>query len=103
MNTRKPFSGRFAVDGEIKPLFELALGGAQSLSGRLSASGTLGGTLADPRIVGAVALDDGGFQDGDTGLKLAAVHLRASMADGAVDVSSFTATDGAQGLSLIHI
>jgi len=97
LNNRKPISGRFAVDGELKPLFELVMGGSQSLSGRVTASGTIAGTLADPRAVGTAALDDGHFQDSDTGLKLSNIILRATMADDAVDVGQFSATDGARG------
>lgn len=73
------------------------MGGSQSLSGRVTASGTIAGTLADPRAVGTAALDDGHFQDSDTGLKLSNIILRATMADDAVDVGQFSATDGARG------
>ena len=95
--THRPLSGHFAIDGELKPLWDLAFGGAESLSGKVSASGTLAGTLADPRAVGQVSLDDGGFQDADTGLRLQKVTLRANLADNAVDVSRFTAVDGLKG------
>ncbi len=97
LNTRKPISGRFAVDGELKPLFALLMGGSQSLSGRVVASGSLAGTLADPRALGTAALDNGRFQDSDTGLKLNDITLRATMVDNAVDVGTFSATDGGRG------
>ncbi len=93
----RPIGGHFAIDGELKPLWDLAVGGAESLSGKVSASGTLAGTLADPRAVGQVALDNGRFQDEDTGLRLENVTLRANLADNAVDVSRFTAVDGLKG------
>jgi translocation and assembly module TamB len=93
----RPLSGRFSIDGEVKPLWDLTVGGAESLSGKVAASGTLAGTLADPRAVGQVALDNGRFQDEDTGLRLVNVTLRANLADNAIDVSRFTAVDGAKG------
>ncbi|HXU99334.1 MAG TPA: translocation/assembly module TamB domain-containing protein [Caulobacteraceae bacterium] len=93
----RPLSGRFSIDGEVKPLWDLTVGGAETLSGKVAASGTLAGTLADPRAVGEVALDNGRFQDEDSGLKLVNVTLRAHLADNAVDVSRFTAIDGLKG------
>jgi len=93
----RPLSGHFAVNGEVKPLWDLLLTGADNLSGQMNASATLGGTLADPRAVGQVALDNGRFQDQDTGLRLENVSLRAVLADNAVDVSHFAAVDGDKG------
>ncbi|MGH7025351.1 MAG: translocation/assembly module TamB domain-containing protein [Caulobacteraceae bacterium] len=93
----RPLAGHFAVKGEIKPIWDLLLTGADSLAGQVDASMTLGGTLADPSAVGQVALDNGRFQDEDTGLKLQNVSLRAQLAGNAVDVSHFTAVDGSKG------
>ena len=52
---------------------------------------------ADPCALGTAALDNGNFQDSDTGLKLSDITLRATMANDAVDVGNFSATDGARG------
>jgi translocation and assembly module TamB len=95
----RPLSGRLAVDGEFKPLWDLAVarGGADSLSGQVSVHMTLGGTLSDPRAVGQVSLDGGRFEDEDTGLRLDNVVLRANLADNAVDVTRFGAVDAAKG------
>jgi len=97
VETRRPISGQFSVKGELKPLWQLAMGGTQSLDGKVAASGTLAGTLADPRATGSASLDGGHFLDADTGLRLQDITLRATMADNAVDVSRFSATDGAKG------
>ncbi len=97
VDSHRSITGRFAIDGELEPLWDLAFGGAQTLSGRLSTAGTLGGTLADPRAIGTAALDNGRFRDADTGLKLEGVTLRATLADNSVDVGQFKATDGAKG------
>nr|MBA3812122.1 translocation/assembly module TamB domain-containing protein [Caulobacteraceae bacterium] len=97
INRKRPMHGRFAIDGELKPLWDLAMGGECSLAGRAVISGTLGGTLADPRALGTASLDNGRFQDFGTGLKLEAVTLRATLADNAVDVGRFSGADGARG------
>jgi translocation and assembly module TamB len=97
VNDKAPIKGRFSMDGELKPIWDLAMGASQSLAGHLTASGTLAGTWADPRPVGTASLDNGKFQDADSGLKLDNVTLRATLADNAVDVGQFTATDGAKG------
>ena len=96
-DSRRPISGRFAINGEIKPVWDLLLTGANSLSGQVNAEMTLGGTLADPRAVGQVALDHGRMTDADTGLDLRNVTLRATLADNAVDVGQFSADDGLKG------
>jgi translocation and assembly module TamB len=89
----KPVRGQFSADGEIKPLWDLLLGGDRSLSGRLTASGSLAGTLADPRLLGQAQLNGGAFEDGGTGLKLRNVTLAASFADNAIDVSQASGSD----------
>ncbi len=95
----RPLQGRLSINGEFKPLWDLvvARGGSDTLSGQVNAEMTLGGTLADPRAVGQVALDGGSFQDEDTGLRLEKVSLRANLADNAVDVTRFTGVDAAKG------
>ncbi|HEY1448355.1 MAG TPA: translocation/assembly module TamB domain-containing protein [Caulobacteraceae bacterium] len=95
----RPLQGRLSVNGEFKPLWDLAIGrgGADSLSGQVDIQMALGGTLSDPRATGQVALDGGHFQDQGTGLKLENVTLRANLVGAAVDVTRFTGVDGAKG------
>ena len=95
----RPLRGRLQINGEIKPFWDLAVvrGGADSLAGQASADITLGGTLSDPRASGQVSLDNGRFQDEDTGLRLEKVSLRATLTGDAVDVSQFAGVDGAKG------
>jgi len=97
LDTKRPMSGKFAIDGELKPIWDLLLGGDRSLAGHVVASGTIGGDISDPRAVGTAALDNGQFRDSGTGLKLQNVTLRSTLADNAVDVSQFSAADGAHG------
>ena len=98
-DNHRPLQGRLTVNGEFKPLWDLAIarGGADSLSGKVDIQMALAGTLADPRATGQVALDNGRFQDEDTGLKLENVTLRANLVGAAVDVTRFTGVDGAKG------
>ena len=96
-DSRRPLSGRFTINGEIKPLWDLVMTGSNSLSGQVNADLTLAGTLADPRAVGQVALDKGRLTDADSGFDLRNVILRATLADNAVDISNFTADDGLKG------
>ncbi|MEO8812092.1 MAG: translocation/assembly module TamB domain-containing protein, partial [Caulobacteraceae bacterium] len=97
IDRRRPIAGRFDVAGELRPLWDLTYGGESTLSGRLIASGTLAGTLADPRALGTAALDEGRFQDSTTGLKLERVTLRATLANNAIDISRFSGTDAGKG------
>ena len=53
----QPMRGKFFADGEVKPLWDLLVGGERELAGHVQMQGTLSGTLADPR-----AVYDGGFE-----------------------------------------
>ena len=89
--------GAFSIDGEMGPVWDLLMGADRSLAGHLTASGTLAGTLADPRAIGTASLAEGRFRDAGTGLKLSALTLDARLADNGVEVSRFSGTDGAGG------
>jgi translocation and assembly module TamB len=93
----RPLQGRFSAQGEVSPLWDLLVGGERSLSGRVRSAGTLGGTLADPRATGQIAVEAGRFDDGATGLSLRNVSLKAAFADNAVDVTQASGVDGRGG------
>lgn len=95
--TRRPMRGRFFADGEIKPLWDLFIGGERSLAGRVVTEGTLGGSLADPRINGVATLSNGSFDDGLTGLRLRNLTLASTFEGEAINVASVTAIDGRGG------
>ncbi|HWT52209.1 MAG TPA: translocation/assembly module TamB domain-containing protein, partial [Caulobacter sp.] len=97
INKKRGVQGRFSAQGEIKPLWDLLMGPERGLSGRINLQASLGGTLADPRLLGTATLDNGGFEDGQTGLRLRNVTLRAAMADNAIDVSQAIGEDGQGG------
>jgi translocation and assembly module TamB len=94
---QEPMRGQFSAEGEVRPLFDLLVGGERTLAGHVSTRGTLGGSLADPRAAGDIAVDNGRFDDGQTGLSLRQVSLRARFADYAVDVSQASGVDGHNG------
>ncbi len=97
LDRRRPIGGRFDMSGEIGPLWTLLMGPDRELTGRASVAARLAGTLADPRAVGEADLQDGGFLDAQTGLKMRHVGLAARLADNAVDVTRFSAADAAGG------
>jgi translocation and assembly module TamB len=92
-----PMHGTFSADGEIKPLWDLVMGGERGLAGQVHARATLGGTLADPQASGEASIANGKFSDSATGLKLTGVTLAAQMNQDAVDVSQFAGQDGDGG------
>jgi len=97
IDTKTAISGKFAIDGAIGPIWDLVEGGSQSLTGRMIASGAIGGSLADPLLTGTAAIDNGDFEDGSVGLRLKGFTLRAALNGNQVDVSQFGASDGAKG------
>ncbi|MFC3078362.1 translocation/assembly module TamB domain-containing protein [Phenylobacterium terrae] len=90
LNRRRPISGQFQANGEIRPLWDLLIGGERSLSGRVSTSGTLSGTLADPKARGQGAVDGGRFEDAATGLTLQDVVLRADFTNAGINVTQMS-------------
>ena len=97
INRTKPMKGTFYADGEVRPLWDLLVGGERELAGHVRMQGTLSGTLADPRAVGQAEVDDGRFSDSVTGLVLTDVVLRATLANNAVNIVQATAADGHGG------
>lgn len=97
INRTQPISGRFNIDGELRPLWDLFFGGERVLAGRVTAQGTLGGSLNDLRPTGQVSLANGQFTDGSTGLTLRQLQLRADLERNFVQVRQLTAQDGSGG------
>jgi translocation and assembly module TamB len=96
---QRPMQGRFAAEGEIRPLWDLLVGGERSLAGQVSTAGTLGGSLAAPQAAGRISVSNGRFDDAPTGLSLRQVSLRADFAQSAMNVTRATGVD-AQGGSV---
>lgn len=95
--TREPMRGRFTANGEVKPLWDLLVGGDRSLGGMVDMEGTIAGTLADPRLAGHADLKSGTFDDATLGVRLREVNLSADLEDNAIEVTKATATDGKTG------
>ena len=94
---QRPMSGRFAAQGEVRPLWDLLVGGERSLAGKVVTQGTLAGTLADPTATGQVSVEGGRFDDGATGLSLRNVAVKADFARNAVNVTQASGVDGHGG------
>ncbi|HYE44290.1 MAG TPA: translocation/assembly module TamB domain-containing protein [Caulobacter sp.] len=97
IDRRRQAQGKFTANGEIKPLWDLLMGGDRSLSGQVRLAGSLGGTLADPRLLGEASLTGGAYEDGPTGLRLRNLTLAAAFADNAIDVTQASASDPGGG------
>ena len=97
INRKAPMRGHVEADGEVKPLWDLFVGGERELAGAVHLEGTLGGTLADPKAVGKAQVDRGRFMDGATGLLLQEVSLTADLADNAINISNAAGVDGHGG------
>jgi translocation and assembly module TamB len=93
----RAMNGTFFADGEIKPLWDLLVGGERELAGHVRMQGTLAGTLADPRAIGEAQVDGGRFSDSATGLVLNDVVLRATLANNEVNIVQATGADGHGG------
>jgi translocation and assembly module TamB len=94
---QQPIHGRFAAQGEIRPLWDLFVGGDRSLAGKVRTEGAISGTLAAPRASGQIAVADGRLDDGQTGLSLRQVALQAAFSETEVDVSQAAGVDGHGG------
>ena len=97
VNQTRPIQGQFTADGELQPIWDLFFGGDRTLGGRLTAQGSLTGTLNDPRMIGHAALTGGKFEDAGTGLKLRNLAANIDLNDNVVSVQSVTGTDAKSG------
>ena len=97
LNRTRPIRGKVFADGEVKPLWDLLVGGERELAGRVKLQGTVGGAIADIRTVGEASVDNGRFSDGGTGLLLRDVTLRAVLADNAINITQASGADGHGG------
>ena len=93
----KPMSGRFDVDGELQPIWDLFFGGDRTLAGHVTAQGVLAGTLDDPRVTGQAQLANGRLEDQATGLKLTNVTVGADLTADQILFRQFTGADGKGG------
>ena len=93
----RPMRGQFMAEGEVRPLFDLLIGGERSLAGKVHTEGTIGGSLAHPSATGAISVDAGRFDDGSTGLSLRNVALKADFTQDGVNITQSSGVDGRGG------
>src|SRR5690606_11803149 len=93
----RDMSGQVAIRGQIQPIWDLFLGGAQSLSGQVNGQATLAGTLNAPRLNGRLDMTQGAFRDSASGLRLENVTLASRFNDSQAVIEQFQATDGLKG------
>lgn len=93
----RPLRGRVQANGEIRPLWDLFVGGDQTLSGLVALRGELSGTLAAPRAAGHAEIENGAFTDAATGLVLKTVTVRSRLSETAIQIDQATGADGQGG------
>ena len=93
----RPMQGDFAAEGELRPLWDLLVGGDQRLSGQVSTQGTLGGTLNAPKLIGHAAIAGGRYQNYAVGLDLQKFAVRADFGQDAVRIGQLQGADGHNG------
>ena len=93
----RPMSGSFSMKGEIKPVWDLLMGGDRSLGGHVDASGTLAGSINEPLIKGAGSITGGRFDHTASGVALRQLTAQVVFDRNAAVVSQFSATDGRSG------
>lgn len=90
-------SGQVSIRGQIQPIWDLFLGGERSLTGLVDGQASIGGTLAEPLVNGALNLTSATFRDNATGLRLNALNLSSRFDGATAQVESFSANDGSGG------
>lgn len=93
----EPMSGEVTLQGQIRSIWDLLLGGEQSLSGMVDGHASLAGTLNEPRVDGYLNISNGRFEDGGTGVVLNSLEMRTRFDTDTARILTLTATDGRGG------
>ena len=72
--------GTASYNGRVETIALFLPPPLQSLEGDLSFNGTLGGTVKDPRVEGALTFSDGAFTEAVSGLSIVGIDLTAAAA-----------------------
>lgn len=99
VNRTEAMSGEITLQGQIRSIWDLVLGGERSLSGLVDGHANLGGSLNDPRVDGYLNIDSGRFEDSGTGAVLSDLVMRTRFDTDTARILSFRANDdrGAAG------
>ena len=93
----RPMRGQFSADGELRPLWDLLVGGDQRLSGHIATQGALAGSLNAPKITGHAAVAKGRYQNFAIGLDLQNFAVNADFGQDLVRVAQLSGSDGRNG------
>ncbi len=93
----RPLSGRYAISGEVQPIWDLFWGGDRSLAGLVDSQGSIAGTFNAPLLAGKGTLRSGKFDDSATGLALRNLSIDADFDRNTVVFRDFSAQDGKGG------
>jgi translocation and assembly module TamB len=93
----KPVRGQFSADGEVRPLWDLFAGGERTLSGHVTTSGTVEGSLNTLLASGQGTLTGGKFRDIATGLELQNLEVDTTFGEDALTVRRFSGSDARGG------
>ena len=93
----RPISGTVAVDGELRPLWDLFVGSERTVTGQLTGRATVAGTLKDPLVTGSARLDKGTVTDGAIGLALRNLQGSAEFGRNLVTLRGVSGDDGKGG------
>tara|TARA_R110001592_G_scaffold14009_8_gene63525 strand:+ start:2578 stop:6684 length:4107 start_codon:yes stop_codon:yes gene_type:complete len=81
LDREKPLKGRATLNGDLGALHSAALAYGHDIGGRVDASATLAGSLAEPVVTANAKVSNGVYEFGTTGLRLTAIALESSYAD----------------------
>jgi translocation and assembly module TamB len=95
VNRTEPMSGEITLQGQIRSIWDLVLGGERSLSGMVDGRATLAGSINAPRADGYLNITDGRFEDGGTGVVLSDLVMRTRFDAETARILTFEANDGA--------
>ncbi|MBK1698627.1 translocation/assembly module TamB domain-containing protein [Rhodovibrio salinarum] len=90
-------SGRIAWAGEIAPLMPLVPATGHRLTGHADLDFRVAGTLDKPDLSGEAKLEDGRYENLDTGTLLTEMQALIQADDQRVEIARFTAKDGGTG------
>ncbi|MGI4817209.1 MAG: translocation/assembly module TamB domain-containing protein [Janthinobacterium lividum] len=92
-----PLSGNIAINGNIKPLYDLVDGVDRTVEGQIDTNITLGGRLNDRRFSGPIRVSNGRVDDHGIGLKLRNLNGEAQLTNDDITISRLTAADARNG------
>lgn len=94
VNRTQPMSGEITLQGQIRSIWDLVLGGERSLSGIVDGRATLSGSINDPLADGYLNITQGRFEDGGTGVVLNDLTMRTRFDAATARILTFEANDG---------